>query len=149
MKTNQLTLDIGDSESAGLPDYGIQPVSIREPLILMIEDNEILLELFNHKFKSLPYDFATSSNGWEGLKVAKTLNPDIILLDLVLPGLPGLSVLKSIRETPFEVQPKIIILSSKNREKDIEDGFELGADDYITKPFMMKEVLIRVRRLLK
>jgi two-component system, OmpR family, alkaline phosphatase synthesis response regulator PhoP len=126
MESNQLTLDIEGGESIVLPKYGKKPLKTREPSILMIEDNEILLELFHYKFKSLPYFFTTCNNGWEGLKTAKTLNPDIILLDLMLPGLPGLSVLKSIREASFAIQPKIIILSSKNREKDIEDGFELG-----------------------
>jgi DNA-binding response OmpR family regulator len=149
MNTNQLSLDINGGSTFNSPESGPKLTAARNPLILMIEDNEILLELFNYKFKSLPYNFATSNNGWEGLKAARSIQPDIILLDLMLPGLPGLSVLKSIRESELISQPKIIILSSKNREKDIEDGFKLGADDYMTKPFLMKEVLIRVRRLLK
>lgn len=119
------------------------------PSVLMIEDNEILLELFKYRFESLPYVFRGCNNGWEGLKIAKELCPDIILLDLMLPGLPGLSVLKAIRAAHLPHQPKIIILSSKNREKDVEDGFYLGADDYMAKPFLMKEVMIRMQRLLK
>jgi DNA-binding response OmpR family regulator len=147
MKSYQLSFKINEEE-APAPDPSRMELAGRDPLILMIEDNEILLELFNYKFKSMPYTFATCNNGWEGLKTAKTLLPDVILLDLMLPGLPGLSVLKGIRESNLPKQPKVIILSSKNREKDIEDGFKLGADDYMTKPFLMKEVLIRVRRLL-
>lgn len=149
MNSNQLSIDINGDGTFVSPETGPKLTVDKNPLILMIEDNEILLELFNYRFRSLPYSFATSNNGWEGLKAARTLQPDIILLDLMLPGLPGLSVLKSIRGSKLINQPKIIILSSKNREKDIEEGFKLGADDYMTKPFLMNEVLIRVRRLLK
>ena len=133
--------------NAGAADEN--PSDDAKPLILMIEDEHILLELFRYKFRHLPYKLETRDNGWEGLKAIYDLKPDLIILDLMIPGLPGKSLLKEIRSNNEIEQPIVMVVSSKNSERDVGDIYSLGADDYVGKPFLLNEMLARIERLLK
>ncbi|GEM_PF-2475505 len=128
---------------------GVCTVETKEPLILMVEDELILLELFKYKFRHLPYRFESRDNGWDGLKAIYELKPDLVILDLMIPGLPGKSLLKELRSNNEIDQPKVLVVSSKNSERDVDDIYSLGADDYVGKPFLLNEMLARIERLLK
>lgn len=130
-------------------DVSTNPTDVAKPLILVIEDEQILLELFKYKFRHLPYNLETRDNGWEGLEAVYELKPDLIILDLMIPGLPGKSLLKEIRSNSEIEQPKVMVVSSKNSERDVGDIYNLGADDYVGKPFLLNEMLARIERLLK
>jgi len=94
-------------------------------------------------------DIASRTNGLEGIKYAEKYIPKLIILDLMLPGMDGFEILKRLRKNPEFKDTKILILSAKSRSEDIEKGFELTADEYITKPFQPKEFIVRIKNLLK
>lgn len=99
--------------------------------------------------REFDYKIVSFKNGLEGLEYAKQHKTRLIILDLMLPGMNGYEILKELRETQIHGYTKIIIMSAKSRSEDIERGFELTADEYITKPFQKKEFVVRVRKLLK
>jgi DNA-binding response OmpR family regulator len=118
-----------------------------EPLILAIEDEPDLREGIKHNLELEGYRVETAADGKEGLRKARDLRPTLILLDLMLPGLPGLEVLRTLRETGQETP--IIIVSAKGQDRDKVQGLELGADDYLTKPFGLSELTARIRAVLR
>lgn len=95
------------------------------------------------------YTIVSFNNGLEGLDYAKTNKTRLIILDLMLPGINGYEILKKLRKENIHDHTKVIIMSAKSRSEDIERGFELTADEYITKPFQKKEFVVRVQKLLK
>lgn len=118
--------------------------------VLVIEDDEITQMLIQRIMeREFDYKIVSFKNGLEGLEYAKQHKSKLIILDLMLPGMNGYEILKELRETQKHDQTKIIIMSAKSRSEDIERGFELTADEYITKPFQKKEFVVRVRKLLK
>lgn len=118
--------------------------------ILLIEDDEItqmlIQRIMEREFKC---KIVTFKNGLEGLEYAKHNKSKLIILDLMLPGMNGYEILKELRNDKLHDNTKIIIMSAKSRSEDIERGFELTADEYITKPFQKKELIVRIRKLLK
>ncbi|MFM1871876.1 MAG: hypothetical protein RL398_1298 [Planctomycetota bacterium] len=118
-----------------------------EPLILAIEDEPDLREGIKHNLELEGYRVETAADGKEGLRKARDLRPTLILLDLMLPGMPGLEVLRTLRETGHETP--IIIVSAKGQDRDKVTGLELGADDYLTKPFGLSELAARIRAVLR
>ena len=117
--------------------------------ILIIEDEPDINELLSISLLENNYTVSKAFDGEKGLNIAKELSPDLILLDLMLPGISGLDVcklLKSEQETSFI---KIIILTALSQEHDIVKGRELGADDYITKPFSMMVLNARIKSVLR
>lgn len=117
--------------------------------ILIIEDEPDINELLSISLLENNYTVSKAFDGEKGLNIAKELSPDLILLDLMLPGISGLDVcklLKSEQETSFI---KIIILTALSQEHDIVKGLELGADDYITKPFSMMVLNARIKSVLR
>ena len=117
--------------------------------ILIIEDEPDINELLSISLKKNDYFVSKAFHGEKGLKIARELSPDLILLDLMLPGISGLDVcklLKSEEETSFI---KIIILTALSQEHDIVKGLELGADDYITKPFSSLVLNARIKTVLR
>jgi DNA-binding response OmpR family regulator len=115
--------------------------------ILIIEDDPAILLGFEELFKSENCTVNSVSNGNEGLNLALESNPDLIILDINLPGLNGLDVCRKLRENKF-TNP-IIMLTARSEQIDKVVGLEIGADDYITKPFDSREVLARVRAHLR
>lgn len=115
-------------------------------LILVVEDEETLAESIVFTLETEGYSVAAVGDGPGALKSIADLSPDLVILDLMLPGLPGLDVLRRMR--PDHGMP-VIILTAKSAEADVVIGLELGADDYMTKPFSMRELMARVRSNLR
>ena len=113
--------------------------------VLIVEDEEGLLEGLSHNFKFEGYDVLTAKNGTEGLKMALKQKPDVVILDIMLPEKDGFTVLKELRQRHREIP--VLVMTARNFEADVLKGFDLGADDYVTKPFGIKELMARVRRL--
>ncbi|OGN88679.1 MAG: DNA-binding response regulator [Chloroflexi bacterium RBG_13_46_14] len=114
--------------------------------ILIVEDDRNLLDTLVYNIKKEGYTVITSMNGEEAVESARREKPDIIILDIMLPGLNGLEVCRILRK---EMTVPILILTARNEEVDKIIGLEVGADDYMTKPFSMRELLARVRALLR
>ena len=119
------------------------------PKILVVDDEPDALELIQFNLKGAGYDVATAAEGNEALKKARALVPDLIVLDLMLPEVDGMEVCKILRRDPATSAIPIIMLTAKAAEIDRVLGLELGADDYITKPFSPRELVLRVKKLLK
>lgn len=117
--------------------------------ILVIEDDEDIQELLKFNLNKEGFQVKCVSNGEQGLKYAKTDIPDLIILDLMLPGIDGLDVCKALKATEETSQIPIIMLTAKGEESDIVVGLELGADDYVTKPFSVSVLLARIKALLR
>jgi two-component system alkaline phosphatase synthesis response regulator PhoP len=117
--------------------------------ILIIEDERDIRDLVAHYLTKDGYKVEAASDGAKGLGLAKTLKPDLIILDLMLPELDGLEVCKRLRADPKTAVMPIIMVTAKGEETDKIVGLELGADDYLTKPFSPKELMARVKALLR
>jgi two-component system, OmpR family, alkaline phosphatase synthesis response regulator PhoP len=117
--------------------------------ILVVDDEPDILELVQYNLSKAQYDVVGIASGEEALAQARTTPPDLIVLDLMLPGMDGLEVCKALkRDTRTAVIP-IIILTARGEEADIVAGLELGADDYLTKPFSPRVLLARIRAVLR
>lgn len=114
--------------------------------VLVIEDNPYTSDMVRKYLMRNDYEVLTASDGQEGLRVAREGNPALILLDLMLPGVDGTTVCRILRE---ESSIPIIMLTARVEEEDRVSGLELGADDYITKPFSLKELVARMRAVLR
>jgi two-component system phosphate regulon response regulator PhoB len=115
--------------------------------ILIIEDERGLTDVLEYNLHREGYDTVVAHDGPEGLRKAQTLLPDLILLDVMLPGLSGLDVCRELRSGERTRDIPIIIISAKAEETDQIVGFSLGADDYVTKPFHVKVLLQRIKAL--
>ncbi len=118
-----------------------------KPKLLIVEDETSILTGLIDLFTSQGFDVQSEQDGREGLKTALSGDFDCILLDVMLPSLDGFSICNEIRESSRE--QAIIMLTAKSSEEDIITGLTLGADDYIAKPFSVKELLLRVNALLR
>lgn len=117
--------------------------------ILVVDDEEDILELVRYNLIKEGYRVSTVASGEEALKSARSAQPDIILLDLMLPGVDGLEVCRLLKHDSKTQHVPIIMLSAKGEETDIVTGLELGAADYITKPFSPKVLVARLRAVLR
>ena len=117
--------------------------------IYIVEDEPDIRETLKYNFSNEGFKVFTAPNGEEALSNIKKVLPDVLILDLMLPGLSGLDVCKSIRADDDIRDMSIIMLTAKGEEIDRVIGFELGADDYVTKPFSVRELILRVKVLLK
>ncbi len=115
--------------------------------VLIVEDEESMLEGLAHNFRFEGYEVLTAKTGTEGLKLALKQKPDVILLDIMLPEKDGFTVLKELRQRHRDIP--VLVMTARNFEADVLKGFDLGADDYVTKPFGIKEVMARVKRLVE
>jgi DNA-binding response OmpR family regulator len=114
--------------------------------ILVIEDDPTLLETLEYNLARQEYEVHTAADGVNGLKMAREVEPDLIVLDIMLPGLDGLEVCRVVRQ---EMNVPILMLTARTEEIDKVVGLEVGADDYMTKPFSMRELLARVKAQLR
>ena len=117
--------------------------------ILVIDDEPGVLELVKYNLEEAGFGVDTASDGVEGLKKAQDSLPDLILLDLMLPGIDGLEICRILRANPKTAGIPIIMLTAKASEMDRVVGLELGADDYVTKPFSPRELLLRIKKRLE
>jgi DNA-binding response OmpR family regulator len=123
--------------------------TMTEEKILLIEDDSDISELVQFNLEREGYKVYASADGELGLSQALQIKPDLIILDLMLPGLDGLSVCKQLRANPTTNEVPIVMLSAKGEESDVVIGLEMGADDYVAKPFSPKELLARIRAVLR
>ena len=117
--------------------------------ILVVDDEEHIVELIKYNLLSSGYDVITCNNGIDAVNLAINERPNLILLDLMIPGKDGYDVCKEIRTKSEVKNISIIMLTAKSEEFDKILGLELGADDYITKPFSVRELLARVKAVLR
>ncbi|MCY2989838.1 MAG: response regulator transcription factor [Planctomycetota bacterium] len=117
--------------------------------ILIVEDEEDIRELLSYTLIREGYQVATVASGEEALAVAEARTHDLVLLDLMLPGLDGMTVCRKLRANPKTAGVAIIMVTAKGEEGDIINGLNMGANDYITKPFSRNVLLARVRAVLR
>jgi two-component system phosphate regulon response regulator PhoB len=116
--------------------------------ILVVDDEPEAIELVEFNLKQAGFDVVTAADGAEALKKVRAVSPALILLDLMLPEIDGLEVCKLLRRDPATAGIPIIMLTAKAAEIDRVLGLELGADDYVTKPFSPRELVLRIRKIL-
>lgn len=117
--------------------------------ILVVDDEKDIVELVQYNLEKEGYSISCAYSGEECLENVKTELPDLIILDLMLPEIDGIEVCKFLKNNPPTSHVSIIMLTAKGEEADIVLGLELGADDYITKPFKIRELLARVKAVLR
>lgn len=117
--------------------------------ILIVEDEEHIQELLRFNLQNNGYEALVASDGLKGLEMAKENLPDLILLDLMLPKMDGLDVCRAVKSDPHIMAIPIIMLTAKGSETDKVLGLELGADDYLTKPFSIRELMARIKVVLR
>ncbi len=132
-------------DRAGGSRVGIVEQSKRK--ILVVEDEPAILNGIKDMLELEDYEVITASDGQEGLRVALSADPDVVLLDVMMPKMSGIDVLRKLREN--RIRGAVILLTAKNAEEDKVRGLKLGADDYVTKPFSVVELLARVQAVLR
>ena len=116
--------------------------------ILVADDEEDILELVRYNLVVNGHDVTTALTGSQALEAALARPPDLLILDVMLPDLLGFEVLRRLRKSPAGAHVPVIMLTAKSSESDVLVGFELGADDYVAKPFSTRELVARVRAVL-
>jgi len=122
---------------------------MKKATILVIDDEKDLIELVRYNLEKDGFDVIAATDGQSGLDVVKKHRPDLVVLDLMMPGVDGLQICKQLRADPRTYRIPVIMLTAKATEADRIVGLELGADDYITKPFSPREVVARVKAVLR
>ena len=117
--------------------------------ILIIEDDPDIVELLQYNLEKESYSVRTANDGESGLQAARRYKPDMILLDLMMPGMDGLEVCQHLRQDSSTATIPLMMITAKSEESDVVSGLELGADDFLSKPFSPREVVARVRALLR
>jgi two-component system phosphate regulon response regulator PhoB len=128
---------------------GAPQPAVHDEKILLIEDDSDISELVQYNLEREGYKVYASGDGEIGLSQAMALKPDLIILDLMLPGLDGLSVCRKLRANSQTNDIPIVMLTAKGEESDVVIGLEMGADDYVAKPFSPKELIARIRAVLR
>jgi two-component system phosphate regulon response regulator PhoB len=119
------------------------------PRVLVIEDEEDLQEVIEWNLRQTGYEVLGTRSGREGLRLIREERPDIVLLDLMLPDLSGTEVCKTLKQDPATRHIPVIMVTAKGDELDRVVGFEIGAADYVVKPFSVRELMLRVRAVLQ
>ncbi|WP_243368777.1 response regulator [Fundidesulfovibrio soli] len=117
--------------------------------VLLVEDDEDILQLLEYNFQNAGFAVTTSRDGLDALARIRRQRPDLVLLDIMLPGADGFEVCRSIKRDPKTAQVPVIMLTARGEEVDRIVGLELGADDYVVKPFSPRELILRARAVLK
>jgi len=118
-------------------------------LVMVIEDEKEIRDLVRYNLEKAGYRVAAAADGEEGLKQLFASRPDVLVLDLMLPGINGLEIVREVRGEPLTHDLPVLILTARSAEMDKLLGFEQGADDYLTKPFSPRELVARVRAVLR
>lgn len=117
--------------------------------ILIIEDEEDILALIHYNLSREGYRVSAATSGEEGLRLARKEHPDLLVLDLMLPGMDGLAVCRALKQQAETAAIAVVMLTAKGEEADVVAGLELGADDYVTKPFSPKVLAARIAAVLR
>lgn len=120
-----------------------------KPLILVVDDEEDILELIRYNLAKEGYQVGTVTSGEDALAFARREQPNLVILDLMLPGVDGLEVCKRLKANDATAAIPVIMLTAKSEDADVVTGLELGADDYLTKPFSPRVLVARVRTALR
>jgi len=124
-------------------------MDVNKSKILIVDDEKDIIEFLKYNFEREGFKVFTALNGIDGKKVAKKENPDLIILDIMMPGIDGVELCKELRELPEFEDTLIIFLTARGEDYSQIAGFEVGADDYITKPVRPRVLIARVKALLK
>jgi len=124
-------------------------MSLDQPKVLVIEDEPAQVEMLRYNLKLQNYEVMVATDGETGVEKARDEQPDIILLDWMLPRLSGIEACRQIRRLDATRQIPVIMLTARTEERDRVRGLDIGADDYISKPYSIKELLARVRAALR
>jgi CheY-like chemotaxis protein len=133
------------SLAAPVADWAID---VAEPTILVADDDELVRDLVAFKLAAAGYHTITAEDGASALDIVHRQQPDMVILDVVMPGLDGLSVCYELHSSAATAQIPVLMLSGRDRKVDIDLGLTVGADDYLVKPFSPAELVRRVRWLL-
>lgn len=117
--------------------------------VLVIEDEPDVAELLEYNLQAAGFQTCVCATGQEGLRMSQEVHPDIVLLDLMLPDMPGMQVCRVLKSLPITKDIPVVIVSARSEEIDRVVGFEVGADDYVVKPYSVRELLLRLRRSLE
>jgi len=118
------------------------------PLVLAADDDQLIRELIQFRLERSGYEVVTASDGDEALRLARERLPDLAVLDVMMPGLDGYEVTRQLRAGEATSRIPVILLTARVQEADVAQGFEAGADDYLTKPFSPQELRARVQAIL-
>ena len=118
-------------------------------VVLVVEDEESILELLRYNLDKAGFTVIPAGSGEDGLDLARRRRPDLILLDLMLPGMDGLEVCRMLKKSKETENIPVVMLTARGEEADIVAGLELGADDYLTKPFSPRVLLAHIRATLR
>jgi DNA-binding response OmpR family regulator len=116
--------------------------------VLVVDDDPVILKLLQVNFEMEGFEVLTAADGQDGLEAARAGNPDVIVTDLMMPVMDGLTMLAALRREDATRTTPVIVLSAKAQTSDRRDGLDAGADDYLTKPFEPLELVDRVTALL-
>lgn len=117
--------------------------------VLLVEDDKMILDMYTLKFTQEGYEVTQAENGKDGLELAKKINPDIVLLDIILPQMDGFTVLKSLKADPKLKDIPVVLLTNLGQDGDVKKGIELGAVDYLIKAnFTPSQVVDKVKSVL-
>jgi DNA-binding response OmpR family regulator len=117
--------------------------------ILLVDDEPNIIMSLEYTFKKNNFEVFIARDGQEALDILKNEQPDLIILDIMMPNVDGYATIESVKKNEKLTNCKVIFLSAKNKENDIEKGMQLGADAYMTKPFSIKKLVDQVNELLK
>jgi two-component system phosphate regulon response regulator PhoB len=117
--------------------------------ILVVEDEPDLVQVLDYNLRQAGHDVVSAKRGDQGIALARERRPDVVLLDLMLPDLSGTEVCKVLKENPATRAIPVIMVTARGEEVDRVVGFELGADDYVVKPFSVRELLLRIQAILR
>jgi two-component system phosphate regulon response regulator PhoB len=117
--------------------------------ILVIEDEPDIQQILDYNLREKGHKVFIAGKGEEGLRLAREKRPDLVLLDLMLPDIPGTEICKTLKTDAATKNAQVVMLTAKGEEIDRVVGFELGADDYVVKPFSVRELLLRVQAILR
>ena len=147
---------IGSADANLVGSRGCESASLCVPLhvvlmtrILIIEDESDLQQVLKFNLEQAGFTADVSATGSDGIRVARETQPGLVLLDVMLPDILGTEVCRVLKSTPETASLPVIMLTAKGEESDRVEGFESGADDYVTKPFSVRELLLRVNAVLR
>ena len=126
----------------------MHPSTTPAKTVLVVDDEQDILDLVRFRLEHDGYRVLTASDGQTGLTLAQQERPDLCILDVMMPKLSGLEVLARLRADPATADTRVILLTARGQDADVDRGFELGAQDYVTKPFSPKELRRRVQAQL-
>jgi two-component system phosphate regulon response regulator PhoB len=117
--------------------------------ILIVEDEEDLSSLLDYNLRAAGFQTESAGSGASALAKVKAFRPDLVLLDLMLPDVPGSEVVRLVKEDPELRKTLVVMVTAKGQEADRVQGFEMGADDYVVKPFSVRELILRIKAVLR